>query len=116
MMTTQETREERGLRIAEAKEPQVNCVEQNFYTVKSQSRNGEYVVFKVDQEWACECPDNRFRRVKCKHIFAVETSIRMKEQVRKNVVIAPLNTSKCIYCGSEQIVKDAIRHNKKYDI
>jgi transposase-like protein len=54
--------------------------------------------------------------VKCKHIFAVETSIKMREQVKKNIVIAPLNTSKCIYCGSEQIVKDAVRHNKKYDI
>ena len=40
----------------------------------------------------------------------------MKEQVKKNIIIAPLNTSKCLHCGSEQIVKDAVRHNKKYDI
>jgi putative transposase len=58
----------------------------------------------------------RFRHMKCKHAFAVEISIRMREQVKRNVVIAPLNTSRCLYCGSEQIVKDAIRHNKKYDM
>ncbi|MGA3190984.1 MAG: IS6 family transposase [Candidatus Bathyarchaeia archaeon] len=115
MNVTENLREERGLEIAH-KESQVKQVEENFYTVLSQSGNGEYAVSKVDNEWTCECPDNRFRQVKCKHIFAVETSIRIKEQVKKNVVIAPLNTSKCIYCGSEQIVKDAVRHNKKYDI
>ena len=118
MMTNQiieNAREIRGLEIAH-KESQVKQVEENFYTVLSQSGNGEYAVFKVDKEWTCECPDNRFRQVKCKHIFAVETSIKIKEQVRKNIIIAPLNTSKCIYCGSEQIVKDAVRHNKKYDI
>jgi transposase-like protein/DNA-directed RNA polymerase subunit RPC12/RpoP len=108
-------REERGLEIVH-KESQVKQVEENFYTVLSQSGNGEYAVFKVDKEWTCECPDNRFRQVKCKHIFAVETSIKIKEQVKKNIIIAPLNTSKCVYCGSEQIVKDAVRHNKKYDI
>lgn len=112
----EQKREERGLQIAH-RESQVKQIEEkNFYAVLSQSGNGEYAVFKVDKEWSCECPDNRFRQVKCKHIFAVETSIKMKEQVRKNVVITPLNTSKCVYCGSEQIVKDAIRHNKKYDI
>jgi transposase-like protein len=111
----EQKREERGLEIAH-KESQVKQVEENFYTVLSQSGNGEYAVFKVDKEWACECPDNRFRQVKCKHIFAVETSIKIKEQVKKNIIIAPLNTSKCLYCGSEQIVKDAVRHNKKYDI
>jgi len=108
-------REERGSEIAH-KERQVKQIEENFYTVLSQSGNGEYAVFKVDKEWTCECPDNKFRAVKCKHIFAVETSIKIKEQVKKNIVIAPLNTSKCVYCGSEQIVKDAVRHNKKYDI
>jgi transposase-like protein len=108
-------REERGLEIAH-KERQVTHIEETLYTVHSQSGDGEYAVSQVDKEWVCECPDNKFRNVKCKHIFAVETSIKIKEQVKKNIIIAPLNTSKCIYCGSEQIVKDAVRHNKKYDI
>jgi len=118
MMTIEELekrREERGLEIAH-KERQVTHIEETLYTVHSQSGDGEYAVSQVDKEWVCECPDNKFRNVKCKHIFAVETSIKIKEQVKKNIIIAPLNTSKCIYCGSEQIVKDAVRHNKKYDI
>ena len=40
----------------------------------------------------------------------------MKEQVRQNVVIKSLSTSNCVFCGSDNIVKDAIRHNKKYDL
>ncbi|MFA5365481.1 MAG: hypothetical protein WC325_09920 [Candidatus Bathyarchaeia archaeon] len=50
-------RETRGLTIAQTKESQVTCVEENFYTVKSQSGNGEYAVSQVDKEWMCECPD-----------------------------------------------------------
>jgi len=118
MMKTEELenlREERGLEIAN-KESQVKQLEENFYTVQSQNGNGEYAVSMVDQEWICECPDNKYRHIKCKHIFAVEISIKMKDQVKRNIVIAPLNTSECVYCGSDQIVKDAVRHNKKYDI
>jgi hypothetical protein len=77
MMTLKELenlREERGLVIANNKANQVTCVEENFYTVLSQSGNGEYVVSMVDGEWICECPDNKFRHVKCKHVFAVEFS------------------------------------------
>src|SRR5271157_3683955 len=64
-------------------------------------------------------PENKERilyELLLEHIFAVETSIRMNEQVKGNVVIAPLDTSKCVFCGSDKVVKDAIRHNKKYDI
>ena len=52
----EQKREERGLVIAQAKENQVSRVEENFYTVKSQSGNGEYAIFQVDGEWHCECP------------------------------------------------------------
>jgi transposase-like protein len=114
--TLEKVREERGLEIAQSKEGQVSRVDENFYSVKSQSGNGEYAVYQVDGEWHCECPDHTYRHVKCKHIFSVELSIKMKEQVKQNVVIAPLSTSNCVFCGSENIVKDAVRHNKKYDL
>jgi putative transposase len=109
-------REQRGSEIAQSKESQVISIEENFYTVKSQSGNGEYAVCKVNGEWVCECPDFTYRHVKCKHVFAVELSIKMKEQVKRNVVIQPLSSSICVFCGSEQIVKDAIRHNKNFDL
>jgi transposase-like protein len=119
MMTLEELesrREERGLAIVNNKKSQVNCVEENFYVVKSQSGNGEYAVSMVDREWICECPDNKFRRVKCKHIFAVEFSRKMKEQVKKSVIIQEVNISTCVFCHSTNIKKFGVRHNKAGDI
>ena len=65
----EEKREERGLEIVRRKESQVTRIEETLYTVHSQSGNGEYAVSQVDKEWVCECPDNKFRNVKCKHIL-----------------------------------------------
>jgi putative transposase len=119
MMTLKELenlREERGLAIVNSKKKQVIRIEENFYTVLSQSGNGEYAVSMVDREWICECPDNKFRHVKCKHIFAVEFSRKMKAQVKKSVVIQEVTISTCIYCHSPNIKKFGVRHNKSGDI
>jgi transposase-like protein len=109
-------REIRGQQIAEAKESQINRIDHATYRVHSQSGNGEYVVCLSEDEWRCECPDYRFRGVKCKHIWAVELSLRMREQVKENLVIQPLNSLACVFCGSDKIVRDAKRHNKYGDI
>jgi putative transposase len=109
------TREERGETIAKHSN-QIQRTDENFYTVKSQSGNGEYAVFMVDGQLNCECPDFTYRHVTCKHIHSVILSLKMKAEVKASVVIQPLSTSNCVLCGSENIVKDAIRHNKKYDI
>jgi transposase-like protein len=118
MMTLEELekrREERGLEIAH-KEQQVTRIEETLYTVLSQSGNGEYAVSQVDHEWVCECPDNKFRKVKCKHIFAVEFSIALRNAVG-NVRIEPIvNLQVCQICGSNKVVKDGVRHNKYGDI
>jgi transposase-like protein len=116
MTQTMTQRESRGLQIAQQKESQVSKVEENFYTVKSQSGNGQYALFMVDGEWHCECPDHTYRHVKCKHLHALEFSLKMKQEVKAHVVIQPLSTSKCVYCGSEEIVKNEVRHNKNFDI
>ena len=108
-------RELRGLQIAQNK-TQVTRIEDNFYTVHSQSGNGDYALYMLDGEWHCECPDHTYRHVKCKHLYALEFSQKMKAEVKASVVIQQLSTSNCAYCGSENIVKDAIRHNKQYDI
>jgi transposase-like protein len=115
-MNAMTQRESRGLQIAQSKKSQVSKVEENFYTVKSQSGNGEYAIFQVDGEWHCECPDHTYRHVKCKHLYAFEFSQKVKEQVKAHVVIQTLSTSKCVYCSSDEIVKDGLRHNKKGDL
>jgi transposase-like protein len=82
------------------------------YKVLSQNGNGEYVVCLSEDEWRCECPDHRFRDVKCKHIWAVEFSLKMREQVRKNTVIEEVTISNCVFCHSSNIKKFGIRRNK----
>jgi transposase-like protein len=116
MITTQETRETRGLTIAQSKEAQISRIDEDFYSVKSQSGNGEYAVSMVDHEWICECPDNKYRHVKCKHIHAVIFSQALKAEVKINRVIQEVNVSNCQYCGSSNLKKDGIRKNKSGNI
>ena len=108
-------REERGLEIVN-KNSQIVKADDSSYQVLSQSGNGAYLVSLTEEGWVCECPDFKFRGLKCKHIWAVEFSLRMKEQVRKNVVIEEITVSKCVFCQSPNIVKFGVRHNKSGDI
>ncbi len=62
-----------------------------------------------------DCPDHKNRGVKCKHIWAVEISFNLREQIKK-VRIEPLNDISCPYCHSVDIVKRGVRHNKYGDI
>ncbi len=73
MTQTLTTREERGQTIAKSSN-QIDRVDDCLYVVKSQSGNGDYAVTKVDDEWVCQCPDNTYRHVECKHIHAVKFS------------------------------------------
>ena len=110
------SRETRGLTIAQAKENQIIRVDENFYTVKSQNGNGEYAVYVVDSEWHCECPDHTYRHLKCKHLFAVDFSQSLRTQVAASRVIPEINIENCVYCGSKDIVKAGFRHNKSGDL
>jgi len=116
-MTTQivTLREERGREIAELRN-QIQQLSEDSYLVKSQSGIGEYEVLCMSIGWMCQCPDYMFRGVKCKHIWAVEFSLKLKEQVRKNTVIEEVTISKCIFCHSESIKKFGVRHNRAGNI
>ena len=111
------TREERGQAIAQLGN-QIQRVDDYLYIVKSQSNNGEYTVYKVDNEWLCDCPDNTYRHLICKHIFAVDFSLSMRNHIEAKV-ISPINTetiTECMYCGSPNIKKYGLRHNKSGDL
>jgi transposase-like protein len=117
-MVVQQTinlRETRGLEISKLAN-QITRIDEFTYEVLSQSGNGKYVVCFSENEYRCECPDYRFRGVKCKHIFAVEFSKKMKEQVSKNVVIQEVVVSKCVFCHSSHLKKFGVRHNKSGNI
>ena len=49
------------------------------YKVPSQSGNGSYMV-SLDDEPFCSCPDFEKRQARCKHIYAVEYTIRREER------------------------------------
>ena len=85
------------------------------YHVCSQTTNRDYDVILVNQNWTCNCADHKFRKVCCKHIHAIEISIKMREEVREEnkITISPVTLQNCIHCKSSKIVKDGLRHNKK---
>jgi len=113
--TNLNNREQRGLEIAKMSN-QIKRLDADTYLVKSQSNNGEYCVSKNLNGWICECPDHRFRGVKCKHIFAVEFSIAIRVEVSLARIEPFENLTECIFCGSSRIVGDGVRHNKHGDI
>jgi len=110
-----EPRRSRGLEIAN-KSSQITRIDDFNYEVLSQSGNGSYLVSQVEDGWICECPDHRFRGVKCKHAWAIEFSLKLKEQVKKDTVIEQITISECVYCHSQDIKKNGVRHNRSEDI
>ena len=109
------TREERGKAITE-KKGQIWRYSNGLYRVMSQSGHGSYQVQKTDLGWKCTCPDHVNRGVECKHIIAVKLSYALREEVKANVTLDPVVLTNCPACGTANIQKFGIRHNKNTDI
>jgi transposase-like protein len=107
-------REERGKAIAEVHG--VKRLDSDSDRVVSQSGNGEYNVISAESGWSCSCSDHFYRNVKCKHIWAVEFSLALREKVASRIILAPIRIHTCRICNSEQIVKHGVRHNRSGDI
>ncbi len=105
----------RGLEIAN-KNNQIKRIDDCIYKVRSQSRNVSYLISRNGDGWTCECPDHKYRELKCKHIFAVEFSLALRKTVEKTKIEPIVNLQVCQICGSENLVRDGIRHNKSGDI
>lgn len=114
-MTETNSREEKGKTIPQ---DQITRINSSHYTVKSQSSDKTYNVTSTSNGWICGCPDHRYRQVCCKHIHAVEFSVKLREQIKQknSIVISPISVSECLYCKSDNITKDGLRHNKYGDI
>ena len=75
------------------------------------------VVKKKDSStWLCTCPDFQWRNVRCKHIWAVQFSLRLREEVAARVIEPITSIDSCLFCKSEEIIKKGLRHNKYGDI
>jgi transposase-like protein len=110
-----EARRDRGLLIARA-EGQVRRVWDGLYFVRSQTGNGEYQVSQTKGRWVCSCPDFAHRNTRCKHVWAVEISIRIRHTVDGQRVIAEVSVSECFFCHSQDIKKFGVRRNKSGEI
>ena len=108
-------RETKGFAIASAND-QVRRIDGQTYRVKSQNGNGTYSVVKEGSRWECSCPDHVYRDAKCKHIWAVEFSLALREKVASRIVLAPVQVHACPICESERIVKHGLRHNRSGEI
>ncbi len=116
MATLTVLRIEKGRAIA-TKPNQIMREGERFYKVASQSGNGMYdITRQMNGAWLCTCPDFQFRNVKCKHIWAIEFSLKLRDKVKESVVIQPIVINACIFCKATEITKDGLRHNKYGDI
>ena len=61
------------------KKNQIHRLDANTYRVRSQATNKVYDVISTESGWICTYPDHKFRKVCCKHIHAVEFSLKVKE-------------------------------------
>ena len=114
-MTEINKREEKGKEIA--KRHDLIRVRDGFYKVHSQTTKREYNVVKVNT-WQCDCPDHIFRHVCCKHIHAVEFSLKLRDEVREKTktVLSPISVTTCLFCKSDNLIRFGVRHNKSGDI
>ena len=109
------TRQDRGRRIYEYG-GQITRIDDIEYEVKSQTwPDRAYAVFRTERGWICSCPDHLEAGHTCKHIHAVDLSIRMREAVERTVTIPAVRPGQC-KCGSTNTRKDGIRHFKKGDM
>lgn len=66
--------------------------------------------------WVCSCFDHIYRGVKCKHIYSIEFSEKLRREVETRRIEPITDVSSCLYCGSTNIVRDGVRRNKFGDI
>jgi len=105
-------RQEKGKQIALKSD--LIRVSDYHYHVHSQTTNRDYDVIRSDGIWHCDCPDHKFRKVCCKHIHAIEFSLKIREEVRERnkVTIEPVSIDSCRFCHGKNIKKYGIRRNK----
>ena len=86
-----DTREQRGIELANTRKI---IRKAQVYFVPSQSGPGEYQVTIDDVIPKCTCPDFEMRKVKCKHIFAVEFTVKRECDKDGNTTVTQTLTVK----------------------
>lgn len=99
---------------------QIKRINAVTYKVKSQTSETWYdVVHEYKQGWRCSCADHTYRKVECKHIMSVYLSKQLRNKIVNNTDVREIEQSKTelvCRCGSLNVIKIGIRHNKSGDI
>ena len=107
-------RQIKGKQITE-KQNQIIRIDETHYKVNSQSRDKQHDVVSLESGWSCSGEGRFFRKTCCKHIHAVEISLKIRKTVVPKI-ISFVETNCCVYCKSDNIKKAGIHHNKNQDI
>jgi transposase len=105
-----EARKERGLNIAKTCKITKNG---NGWIVPSQSNGATYDVefSEFENTQSCTCPDYQYRKIKCKHIFAVELIVT--EEINEEGTVTQTVTKRVSYAQNWQAYDHAQIHQKE---
>lgn len=115
-----QTRELKALTIVGYSD-QIKRINAVTYKVKSQSSDNWYdVVHEYKHGWTCSCSDFLYRSYKigeCKHIKAVYISKELRHKIVNNSDVKEIESDRLsCKCGSINVIKIGIRHNKSGNI
>jgi len=88
-----EAREMRGHEIIANQK--ITQLDTNTFLVPSQSSDNSYRVQFSEDECTCNCPDHQYRKMKCKHIFAVELTVT--REIDEQGTVTETKTAKVTY-------------------
>jgi len=116
-------RELRGLKILSEPDTIIQ-MGKNEWDVRSQSKDAYYQVTRSYKDrhaqmrgqavWSCSCPDHQTRNIICKHIYAVQFSLKIKVDVETDIKAQKIRgdeigTTICPICKSQNVIKKGIR-------
>jgi transposase-like protein len=111
-------RELRGLAILSQPDTVIQT-DKNQWDVRSQSKDAYYQVVRSFQDrkaqmhnqatWTCSCPDYQTRQLPCKHIHAVQFSLKLAGEIEQESAAQHIEEAEqkitCPFCKSANVVK-----------
>ncbi len=89
-------------------------IDQETFTLPSQSGNWYYTVKCYGQDWVCDCPDHNKREADCKHIYTVKFWLNLRDNLKdRGEYSKALNFQPCPKCDGYDIIKHAYRKTKQ---
>ncbi|MFH1445156.1 MAG: DDE-type integrase/transposase/recombinase [Nanoarchaeota archaeon] len=105
-------REIRAMAIISKGDMPTAITNEEFMMPSQNDKNKKYHVHHKE-EWTCDCPDFKHRKIPCKHIIATQFWLKMRAKANADgtfdIEKEILDKISCAYCGSDNIVKNGNR-------